>query len=96
MLISGSHDFSKPASDGNDENYLIIKGNLEVADAYGCELMRLYDHYRFRFRTQERIKAGKKPKPLTLNTDAAWTKRYFKTGSLEMSDRIFFAGGQLP
>jgi PLD-like domain len=95
-VISGSHNFSKPASEGNDENFLIIKGNTEVADAYGCELMRLYDHYRFRFRTQEGIKAGKKPKRLTLNTDAAWTKRYFKTGSLEMSDRIFFAGGQLP
>ena len=39
---------SKSASEGNDENFLIVHGNTDVADCYGCELMRLYDHYRFR------------------------------------------------
>ena|SRR5215469_2311036 len=29
---SGSHNFSQPASGGNDENYMIIRGNRDVAD----------------------------------------------------------------
>ncbi len=95
VVISGSHNFSRPASEGNDENFLLIKGDTEVADSYGCELMRLYDHYRFRFRTEEARKAGKKPERLTLKTDSTWAKPYFKTGSLKMSDRLFFAGGDL-
>ena len=48
-VISGSHNFSKAASEGNDENFLIFRGDTDVADCYGCELMRLYDHYRIRW-----------------------------------------------
>ena len=94
-VISGSHNFSKPTSEGNDENFLVIRGNVEVADAYGCELMRLYDRYRFRFREEEARKAGKKSRRLRLRTDSSWTKPYFKKGPLPMSDRIFFAGSDL-
>jgi len=48
-VISGSHNLSASASSGNDENFLIIRGAIDVADCYGVELMRLYDHYRFRW-----------------------------------------------
>ena len=93
VVISGSHNFSKAASEGNDENYLIVRGDTDVADCYGCELLRLYDHYRFRYATQGRTKAGKKLKPPLLTADDGWTNRYFQAGSLRMADRLRFAGG---
>jgi phosphatidylserine/phosphatidylglycerophosphate/cardiolipin synthase-like enzyme len=94
-VISGSHNFSEPASSGNDENFLVIKGDTSVADTYACEIMRLYDHYRFRFRSQQTKKAGKKLKPLKLKTDNSWTEPYYKPDSLQRSDRILFSGGKL-
>jgi phosphatidylserine/phosphatidylglycerophosphate/cardiolipin synthase-like enzyme len=87
-IISGSHNFSNNASVNNDENYLIIQGNSDVADCYGCELMRLYDHYRFRFHA----KSSKKNTTMTLKTDGSWTDKYFASDSLPCRDRLCFAG----
>lgn len=56
--------------------------------------MRLYDHYRFRFRSQQLKKAGKKLKPLKLKTDNSWTEPYYKPDSLQHRDRILFSGGK--
>lgn len=87
-VISGSHNFSRSASEGNDENFLIVRGNTDVADAYGCELMRLYDHYRFR---SHRNNSGRGQRRIALRSDDSWTDRYFEWGSLEESDRLRFA-----
>lgn len=54
-VIFGSHNFSKAASDGNDENLTIIENDTDLADIYMIEMFRLYDHYRFRF-NQDREK----------------------------------------
>lgn len=86
MVISGSHNLSNAASTGNDENYLVVNGDTDVADCYGVELMRIYDHYRFRWA----IKQGASTPALT--TDSSWTKRYFRSGSLWSRDRRYFAG----
>jgi phosphatidylserine/phosphatidylglycerophosphate/cardiolipin synthase-like enzyme len=103
-IISGSHNLSKPASGDNDENYLILRGAPGVSDTYGCELLRLYDHYRFRFKLAEprRKKAdasapqagtdGGQPKPLTLCPDDSWTDEYFGMDTLKTFDRLRFAG----
>jgi hypothetical protein len=87
-VISGSHNLSRSASEGNDENFLIVRGDTDVADCYGCELMRLYDHYRFRWY----LKQGTQQGAATLQEDDTWTEAYFVTGSLEESDRLRFAG----
>jgi phosphatidylserine/phosphatidylglycerophosphate/cardiolipin synthase-like enzyme len=94
IVISGSHNLSKSASESNDENYLIIRGNLDVADCYGCELMRLYDHYRFRF--HEREGARSDGTPLTLKKDNSWTDPYYDNQSLRRLDRFLFAGENPP
>jgi phosphatidylserine/phosphatidylglycerophosphate/cardiolipin synthase-like enzyme len=86
-VISGSHNLSASASGGNDENYLILRGATDVADCYGVELMRLYDHYRFRF--QQKNKQAASP---ALAVDDSWTDPYFEPGSLHASDRQRFAG----
>jgi hypothetical protein len=87
-VISGSHNLSKSASEGNDENFLIVHGNTDVADCYGCELMRLYDHYRLRWFLKQGIEQGS----AALKEDDSWTEPYFVEDSLEESDRLRFAG----
>ena len=89
IIISGSHNFSKAASRNNDENYLVIRGDTGVADAYGCELLRIYDHYRFRFKVTQPAKA-RGYRPFSLDEDDSWTNGYFKSGSLKMIDRERF------
>jgi PLD-like domain len=86
-VISGSHNLSASASNGNDENYLILRGATGVADCYGVELMRLYDHYRFRFQARGNKKAAQ-----ALAIDDSWTDPYFEPGSLHALDRQRFAG----
>jgi phosphatidylserine/phosphatidylglycerophosphate/cardiolipin synthase-like enzyme len=99
-VISGSHNLSASASGGNDENFLIVRGNTDVADCYGVELLRLYEHYRFRWHNKTKGQArgrGQRPDPCprppgTLCPDDRWTKPYFEPGSLESLDRERFAG----
>ena len=91
IIISGSHNFSENASDGNDENYLIFQGHPDIADCYGCELMRLYDHYRFRFRA----KNSNSSRPMMLKTDESWTNKYFDPTSLSFRDRQHFSGEEI-
>jgi phosphatidylserine/phosphatidylglycerophosphate/cardiolipin synthase-like enzyme len=86
MVISGSHNLSKNASQGNDENYLVICKHPDVADCYGIEVMRIYDHYRFRF-VQAQKKGGKPP---SLTETDRWTDRYYKQGTLPCLDRERF------
>ena len=98
-VISGSHNLSASASGGNDENYLIIRGAIDVADCYGVELMRLYDHYRFRWHASPRSRKPDDPPPPppdptwpagSLCPDDRWTKPYFADGTLEHADRERF------
>jgi phosphatidylserine/phosphatidylglycerophosphate/cardiolipin synthase-like enzyme len=95
IVISGSHNFSASGSEGNDENYLILRGDTDVADSYGCELMRLYDHYRFRYVSKIKTDAGEEQDPPKLAPDDTWTIPYFEAGSLKMIDRLRFAGEAL-
>lgn len=88
MVISGSHNLSNAASSGNDENFLVVNGDTDVADCYGVELMRIYDHYRFRWAVKQGTGGGRP----ALTPDSSWTKRYFARGSLWYRDRRYFAG----
>ena len=88
VIISGSHNFSVPASNGNDENYLIIRGNTDLADRYGLEILRFYEHYRFRY--YAKLLKLKKAKPLA--TDDSWADDYYTQGHIKKSGRLRFAG----
>lgn len=88
-VIVGSHNFSKPASDKNDENFVVIKGNTEVADTYFCEMMRLYDHYRFRY---NQIKKGVgSDSLLILRTNNSWIDDYYDPEHLKYDERVRFS-----
>jgi hypothetical protein len=41
-------NFSEPASTKNDENFLIVKDDPPLAEAYAVHIMAAYDHYRYR------------------------------------------------
>ena len=92
LVLSGSHNLSASASSGNDENFMVIRGDTELADVYLCEMMRMYDHYRFRFAAKERQKPGVPLDPPMLAGDDSWTEAYFSTGSMKELDRLCFAG----
>ncbi len=87
-IISGSHNLSASASNGNDENYLIIRGDTDLADRYGLELLRFYEHYRFRYFAKKL--ALKQVSPLVV--DDRWTNDYYLEGDLRQLSRLRFAG----
>ena len=87
-IISGSHNLSTSASNGNDENYLIIRGDTDLADRYGLELLRFYEHYRFRYFAKKL--ALKQVSPLAAGD--SWTNDYYIEGDLRQLSRLRFAG----
>ncbi len=87
-IISGSHNLSVGASEGNDENYLVIRGDTDLADRYGLEILRFYEHYRFRYYAKKL--ALKEVQPLAPND--SWSEGYYKVGDLKMLSRMRFAG----
>jgi phosphatidylserine/phosphatidylglycerophosphate/cardiolipin synthase-like enzyme len=48
VVITGSHNFSISASAKNDENFIVIKGDHELAEAYAVNILGAYAHYRWR------------------------------------------------
>jgi phosphatidylserine/phosphatidylglycerophosphate/cardiolipin synthase-like enzyme len=48
IVVTGSHNFSQSASKDNDENFVIIKGDRALAEAYTVNIIAAYDHYRWR------------------------------------------------
>ncbi|WP_419735863.1 phospholipase D-like domain-containing protein [Pseudomonas sp. COR18] len=87
-IISGSHNLSVGASEGNDENFLVIRGDVDLADRYGLEILRFYEHYRFRYYAKKL--ALKQVQPLA--PDDSWSDAYYKDGDLRMLSRLRFAG----
>lgn len=87
-VLSGSHNLSVPASNGNDENYLIMRGDRDLADRYGLEILRFYEHYRFRYYARK-LKL-KEVRPLTV--DDSWADDYYTPGHLRQVSRLRFSG----
>jgi phosphatidylserine/phosphatidylglycerophosphate/cardiolipin synthase-like enzyme len=88
VVISGSHNLSVPASNGNDENYLIMRGDTDLADRYGLEILRFYEHYRFRYYAKKlKLKVAR-----PLEIDDSWTDDYYAAGHIKELARLRFAG----
>jgi phosphatidylserine/phosphatidylglycerophosphate/cardiolipin synthase-like enzyme len=47
-VVTGSHNFSDSASQKNDENLVIVRGNQKLAQAYALHINGVYDHYSWR------------------------------------------------
>jgi phosphatidylserine/phosphatidylglycerophosphate/cardiolipin synthase-like enzyme len=99
VVVTGSANFSQSSTDTNDENMLVIRDNLRVADLYFGEYMRLYSHYAWR--EAVRIFLDKNPgaepedmKQSFLIEKGDWTASYFDPHdrSARMARRLYFAG----
>jgi phosphatidylserine/phosphatidylglycerophosphate/cardiolipin synthase-like enzyme len=44
-IVTGSHNFSKSASEKNDENFIVVKGDKALAEAYAVNVESAYHHY---------------------------------------------------
>jgi phosphatidylserine/phosphatidylglycerophosphate/cardiolipin synthase-like enzyme len=47
-VITGSHNFSTSASEKNDENLVIVRGDKRLAQIYAVHVQIVYDHYSWR------------------------------------------------
>ncbi len=75
-VILGSHNLGFKASYSNDENFLIVSGDRDLALAYAVHILDVYDHYRFRAIQTERARAKKKPWSGYLETSDHWQEHY--------------------
>ena len=78
VVIAGSANFSDASTRKNDENMVVIRGNLRVADIYLGEFMRLYTHHRFRG-WLARQDPGNPPVMKPLRTDDWWASAFGNT-----------------
>ena len=91
IVITGSANFSTNSCTKNDENQLFIAGELEVADVYLGEFMRMFDHYYFRD-YMKRIAKEKKSdlKAGFLKDTDVWTDDFFDGKAKEAVRVAFF------
>jgi phosphatidylserine/phosphatidylglycerophosphate/cardiolipin synthase-like enzyme len=75
-VILGSHNLGFKASYSNDENFLIVSGDRDLAAAYAVHILDVYDHYRFRAIETERKRLGKKGWSGFLETNDRWQNGY--------------------
>ena len=45
IVVTGSHNFSKSASEKNDENFIVVRGDKALAEAYAVNVESAYHHY---------------------------------------------------
>jgi len=90
ILLTGSHNLGPKASGINDENLLIFKGIPELASAYACNIMAIYNQYRWRFRTAGQP-AAKRWKGL--HDDDNWQRGYLREGTAGLRELDFWVSG---
>ena len=92
-VIVGSANFSKPSTDTNHENMVVIRHDTRVADIYLGEFMRLYTHYAFREavkRAADRGDTNWKPNYLDIKA-ARWQRDYYTPKNQRYLRRKYFA-----
>jgi phosphatidylserine/phosphatidylglycerophosphate/cardiolipin synthase-like enzyme len=86
VVITGSHNLGYKASYANDENMLIISGNLALAAAYTASVMDVYDHYRWRYQVQTKGPGAWSG----LQLDDTWQDKYFEPNNLARKEMEFW------
>src|SRR5712692_8650313 len=83
VVVTGSHNFSAPASEQNDESLVIVRGQKKLAIAYAVYVMSVYQHYRYRSYIREMLAQGKTPWSY-LDDDDQWLKNELKSKAQEI------------
>ena len=79
VVVTGSHNFSINASQKNDENFVIVRGNALLAQAYAVHVLSVYQHYRWMAYVNSQQTAGKDPWS-GLSATPDWQTTYLKGG----------------
>lgn len=90
VVITGSANFSDASTRDNDENMLVVRGEKTIADIYGSEFFRLWNHYAFReWAASQRDTATARPQ--FLKPDDSWRNLYY--GDTEQArQRLIMSG----
>src|SRR4029453_5067394 len=83
-VITGSHNFSGNASSANDENFVVIQGNRDLARAYATHVIGVYQHFRWRYTVATQSQPFDQ-----LDSDPKWQDQY--DGKKESTERAFWA-----
>jgi phosphatidylserine/phosphatidylglycerophosphate/cardiolipin synthase-like enzyme len=91
VVVTGTANFSRPSQHANDENMLVIRGNLRVADIYFGEFMRIFDHLYSRYIVNKMKKAGvNDPDAGFLKEKSSeWVPQHFWSGRKALRRRYF-------
>jgi phosphatidylserine/phosphatidylglycerophosphate/cardiolipin synthase-like enzyme len=91
IVVTGTANFSGPSQYANDENMVVIRGNLRVADIYFGEFMRIFDHLYSRYIVGKMKKLGiHDPKAGFLKEEAKeWVPQHFRKGRKDLRRRYF-------
>jgi phosphatidylserine/phosphatidylglycerophosphate/cardiolipin synthase-like enzyme len=85
VVITGSHNFSSNASGKNDENFVIVRGNTDLACEYGAHILSVYQHYRWMAFVNEKQKKNQNPKAFLDEADT-WQAGQLKGASRKELD----------
>jgi phosphatidylserine/phosphatidylglycerophosphate/cardiolipin synthase-like enzyme len=80
VVVTGSHNFSGSASTKNDENFVIIRKNTDLALEYAAHILAVYQHYRWLSFISEEQKRGRNPNAYLVET-GDWQARHLKGAS---------------
>ena len=80
VVITGSHNFSSSASTKNDENFVIMRGNSELALEYAVHILTVYKHYRWLAYVDRMQRQNRKPFSALAETPD-WQKNHLKGAS---------------
>ena len=94
LVITGSANFSEASTLGNDENMLICRGDLRLADIFLSEFMRLFRHFEGRNRIKA-LTAAQRAESEFLKEDDSWSVAAFTPGTPEHSERLLFANAEI-
>jgi phosphatidylserine/phosphatidylglycerophosphate/cardiolipin synthase-like enzyme len=98
IVVTGSANFSDASTNDNDENMVLIRGDLRVADIYFTEFNRLFNHYYFRAVMDQVLRDHPKANQdasLFLAEDDSWTSKY-KPGTLRSKRVAVFTNMEIP
>lgn len=88
--ISGSANFSQASTTSNDENMLVIVGDLDVADVYFTEYARIFQHFYARWWAAQLDPQGTDEHSF-LTEDAGWQTPYWSPRSPKNALRDLYA-----
>ncbi len=90
VVVTGSHNLSKSASENNDENLLIIRHCPDLARAYAVNCMSVYQHYRWPASQQDHAAGSTQSGSGYLAANDSWQARLQDPDT--MADLQFWCG----